>query len=147
MQKCMVTLPSLSMPYTFYEVKVERVLKGFLYTREGSSILVAHEGGMAYDGSRVTSSDDMLMKDGRYVMFMNSPTEESWAPGLIFYYTSKNSRYVVNDDGNVHEGLCTQSEPGCVGKPLQQFLDEVMLSVIKGYVTGMFFCSYLHIFR
>gem|GEM_PF-6458402 len=29
----MVTLPSLSMPYTFYEVKVERVLKGFLYTR------------------------------------------------------------------------------------------------------------------
>ncbi|MCS6767969.1 MAG: hypothetical protein RMJ59_05510 [Candidatus Nitrosocaldus sp.] len=43
--------------------------------------------------------------------------------------------------------FCPPSEPACVGKPYEQFVGEVTLSVIKGYLTGMFFCPYTHMCR
>ncbi|MCS7141169.1 MAG: hypothetical protein NZ888_03165 [Candidatus Nitrosocaldus sp.] len=134
-------------PYTFYEIRVERVLKGILYARDNSTMLVAHIGGMLDEVSRVNTSDGTLVQDGRYIMFLDAPAEERWAPGLIFYYTSKNTRYVVSDDGSVYGESCPPSEPACVGKPYEQFVGEVTLSVIKGYLTGMFFCPYTHMCR
>ncbi|MCS6767970.1 MAG: hypothetical protein RMJ59_05515 [Candidatus Nitrosocaldus sp.] len=65
------------------------MLKGIMYARDNSTMLVAHIGGMLDEVSRVNTSDGTLVQDGRYIMFLDAPAEERWAPGLIFYYTSK----------------------------------------------------------
>ncbi|MEM0446728.1 MAG: hypothetical protein QW574_04710 [Candidatus Nitrosocaldus sp.] len=128
-------------PYTFSDVKVEKVLKG-LNIKEGDIIIVKQLGGMLDEENMALSDSDIILKEGeRYVMFLLGPSELEWAKGLIVYGTGIYTRYFIVDEriystNYIYHDKGTGNVLQVNGKPLQEFINDITAIIIKQGVGG-----------
>ncbi|MEM2919316.1 MAG: hypothetical protein QXW26_03955 [Candidatus Nitrosocaldus sp.] len=128
-----------SLPFTYSDVKVEKVLKG-ININEGDTIIVEQLGGMIDEENMALSDSDIILKEGeRYVMFLLGPSEVSWAKGLIAYGTAIHTRYIIVDNrvySMDHFYPEMANELHVNGKPLQEFINDITAIIIKEGVKG-----------